>query len=804
MVTEMANNSKRSSNRAGAVLITVLTVACFAAILLTAVLTFVKRAHTNAYNNYNSEQAYYIASSALGSVHEYFEGQKDQNYPDLVAYAEANTNGTITLGNSAIGSVIPGGDCKVNISKVNDGYIRLSVTGYYNGQAETINAYYTVTPGQKASGIDNALYSNGAANFEHTCKNTGSITTGNSYITSNNPSSSGSVITGGDFMIKTQYTWKSDPNGEASSYVVVQGSMFADNQNAQFIPSNSKKNPMSGTYDNSSLFIALGRAYFGGNNLIIGDQTADLEMDMYCNTAFIGAPAASDYYRQKYYASEGFANTGAILTMCGNLYCYKIEDPSSDDYNNAQDGDLIVTSDVAGADIEGDVFVEGNIIFRTNNKGFKIKKINSGDPNSGGGTLYVSPTTEIRSDVGPLNAGSKIVCDAVSGDGLTYARVAQWMADGVLEINGVNTSTVVQEYNSNKTNPNLESILQMAFGTDKVRTDPINHGSANSRNYKPSVQFDPNYIKNYETTQEFLDKTPDNVNLKANYEAASLVDMEVYKQAAKYHDDELNLDFDYYINGSQDSGGCYIDDPTRFQNGGYVFVDMNAINDDYVIRIKGTSSTTIMMPTFIVKNGTRNEDGSWISAAKHCLYIIAEDQAEDMTVFFSSTGIFDYYTYKYVIKEGRAVNTAGYGKNGMGVVEKNASPGDADFPDGIFTPERTRTFLMVNPGDNVILNNANNGGSFIEAVIYAPQANFTWRSYGRQNVKFLTNINSYETAPLPDNSPLAVLGAIICDQMQAQQGFGVSFIPPSTDTNLGGNGGSENVDSVTFSHYESR
>lgn len=795
----MANNSKRSSNRAGAVLITVLTVACFAAILLTAVLTFVKRAHTNAYNNYNSEQAYYIASSALGSVHDYFEQQKDQNYPDLVTYAEANTNGTITLGNSAIGSVIPGGDCKVNISKVNDGYIRLSVTGYYNGQAETINAYYAVTPGQKPPGIDNAFYSNGTASFNQQCTNTGSVTTGSTYYTGNNSNSSGSIITGGDFIVDTKYSWSNDPNSLANSFIVAQGSLIQKNDNVSFVPTLPKKD------DNISQFISLGGAYFGCNDVTIGGTSGN-GMDLYCNALFVGPP--NGYYANEY-SSVSFPGASAILTVNGNVYCYKIEDTDSRFYGNDQDGDFIVTSGTGGVIINGDLFVEGDINIGVGNLngGFNVN-----------GTLYVSPTTNITS------GGVKIKCDAISGDGLTFARVAQWMADGVLEINGVNTSTVVQEYNSNKTNPNLESILQMVFGTDKVRTDPINHGSASSRNYKPATKFEDNYAKTYETTPEFLANSQNSV-INQKYIAANLTNMSVYKKE-NYHDNDLNLDVAFYIDGTHDSGGCYIDatsvggNPNLFTegNGKIIFVDMNQFSGDYVIRVKGMGSPRqFNMPMIIVKNGERDAQGNITTQPEGCLYIISDnDMGDNLNIYVNSlgntgAGLMDYYTYMYVVKQNRGINIAGFGSNGSGVVELNASSGYTG-PDGqdhgVYTPVQTRSFIMLNPGDKITLSNYGSG-SVIEGVIYAPLAAIdAGTGYGSDKFYLLKDVNSTElkkfTLNGQDDIRMSVLGAIICEDATLHQTFGVSFVPPSTDTKLGGDGSGEDVGSVTFSHYESR
>ncbi len=780
----MANNSKRNSNRAGAVLITVLTVACFAAILLTAVLTFVKRAHTNAFNNYNSEQAYYIASSALGSVHDYFEQEKTQNYPTLVSYAEAGTEGTITLGNDAISSLIPGGDCKVNISKVNEGYIRLSVTGYYNGQAETINAYYAVTPGQKASGIDNALYSNGAANFNQQCSNTGSVTTGGDYNTTNGSTSSGSVICGKDLNVLTGYHWKNDANGAANSYIVV-GHNFNTNNGSFVVEPRFAK-----TEDNVTQFLSIGGRFWTSLETHIG--LADKEFDVYCSTAKV--------------------TSTNVFEMYGNLYVYKLDDfdkvhgscgcgITADDM-----GDLELANQ-STLEIYGDVFVEGDVILSAVGNSRNIH-----------GTLYVSPTTEFKGTKPSLDQ-QKLTVDAISGDGLTTEKVRQWINAGYLRINGV----------SGTTDADLAG---------KVLTDPINHGSASSRNHKPEVDFDPNYIKTYETTQEFLDN-PDNATIKTKYQKALNTNLKDYKN--EFTDSELGIKFDYKVDGrlaSDGGNGCMIDEATlegdgnKFANGGKrVLVDMNQFTGDYVIRVKGVPMhvyewdpvygnvdydvNQMSMPTIIVKNGIRNDDGSWSSTkSEGCLYIIADETSPNMRYRFFKTGIMDYYTYKFLMKNDYGLNIGGYGKDGNGVVELNATSGYAapnGSDHGVYTPDRTRIFLMLKPGDSMTAgetqDRANGNDPLIEAVVYAPQASCNISTYGCNDLLFLRDPGTNQLSYLSVDQTyarLTILGAIICETFTGDEQFGVGFIPPSTDTNLGGGGAGQSVGSVKFSHYESR
>lgn len=208
----MANNhSGRGANRQGAVLLTVITVACFAAVLLTAIISFVNRSHTNAYNNYNSEQAYYIASSALGSIHDYFEA--DGDYSTLLAMADDNsgtgTTGTIKLGDNDISSLIPGGDCKVAVTWMGDAYIRVSVTGTCNGQYETLNAYYAVTPMNKPVKIKNALYAHSDSTFTMAASGQGAISTAGdiSLAGGNGADFRGTLACGGDFFIENKLYW---------------------------------------------------------------------------------------------------------------------------------------------------------------------------------------------------------------------------------------------------------------------------------------------------------------------------------------------------------------------------------------------------------------------------------------------------------------------------------------------------------------------------------------------------------------------------------------------------------------------
>lgn len=794
----MANNSKRNSNRAGAVLITVLTVACFAAILLTAVLTFVKRAHTNAFNNYNSEQAYYIASSALGSVHDYFEQEKTQNYPTLVSYAEAGTEGTITLGNDAISSLIPGGDCKVNISKVNEGYIRLSVTGYYNGQAETINAYYAVTPGQKAPGINNALYSDGGAGFGSAATSSGSVTMRGDYVATNDSTGAGSIITGHDFDVLTAFYWGNDPNGTANSYIVVGHNFNYNNGLLDINPTHPKNN------DNVSQFISVAGAFNMRLGATIG--RAGQEFDVYCSTANI---AATNH-----------------VNMYGNLYVYKLDDFA--EIHNAscgctttedQNGDLNFTN--AGRfELFGDAFVEGDISI---NGGGECHIIH--------GTLYISPETTITGPASITTDGASITCDYISGEGLTNDKVREWIQKKYLKINGVSNAATDEEL------------------AGKVLTDPINHGSSSSRNSKPVTSFD-NYENDYPSTDEFL-ANPKNLDVYNAYVSAGLTNIESFRRTTgeqpheknntRVPDSEIGVSFDYII----DSGnGCYIDNSDctigRSDHYNYVLIDMDKIDGNFVVRLRG-SNINLNYTYFIIKNGVRDTNGDFITQPDKFCYFIVEDRSgtDGSFISMSKSTIIDYNTFKYVFKDNRALDiSATYDPNTGDLTEANdktAPSGfkyklnDTSYVDfGVYTPNAERIYFLLRENDELFTGEdgtTNDDGLplVMEGIVYGPGNDngpgayvhgmgkgMSWEVNKSGNqVKMplvLKNNSSDEVEVLNKykDCRLAFIGAVICGSFKDErENFWVSFIPPAPGAGVG-DGGSEDVGTVTFSHYESR
>lgn len=777
IMANMANNhSGHKSNRQGAVLMTVLTVACFAAILLTAVITFVKRAHTNAYNNYNSEQAYYIASSALGSIHDYFE-EADGKYTKLIDMANANgktgTDGTITLGDVAMSELVPGGDCTVNVSYMGDNaYIRVSVTGYCNGQCETINAYYTINNNSKPANIDNALYCNGESNFAMSCSSTGSITTGKDFVAqSNNSSATGTIVTGGNFATRTTYHWTNDPNNTANSYIVAKGNFYINNSGCSFLPTLAKNE------DNKAQFISIGGAFAPIQSVKIGTDSVK-QMDLYCNACYLGGMDSSDPH---YLSGDG--KNSMSLEMYGNMYCYK-----DDAYvGKPENGSFIIHNDATGMSLYGNLYVEGIIKLETNHN------VNVY------GTLYIDPlNTTITT-----NSGHPITVDAISGNGLNATQVAQWINNGSLRIRktpGVDGTYV--------TATDVTTDTEGKY----VKQEAINHGTATSRSYKPEVDFD-NYKREYENTADFLNNKD---TVKALYNSAASKPISDY--ATSLTDSNLGITFTHVVTDS-----CYIDTNSFPEPGGhtyYVLVDVDSAGKDVVLRLKpgvqwdGSNGISLENVVFVVKNGKPDSDGKIPASVKSFCYIIAEDSSSTMTVSLSKTIVVDYYTYKNVIKEGKAINLTTYlddDGNIQNYISANSGYTYNGSDYGVYTPMPTRTYIMANEGDTITMGNQTQNSDEVplvcEAVVYAPNATIESSGYGSDKWVFLKDVNSTALGMLSDinsDTRLACLGALICETFNGNSNtFGVSFVPPAPGSGVGASS-SESTTKVEFSHYESR
>ncbi len=782
----MANNhSGRGANRQGAVLLTVITVACFAAVLLTAIISFVNRSHTNAYNNYNSEQAYYIASSALGSIHDYFEA--DGDYSTLLAMADDNsgtgTTGTIKLGDNDISSLIPGGDCKVAVTWMGDAYIRVSVTGTCNGQYETLNAYYAVTPMNKPVKIKNALYAHSDSTFTMAASGQGAISTAGdiSLAGGNGADFRGTLACGGDFFIENKLYWSNDPKQTTNSFVSVSGSIYTKNCGAEFSPVLSK------TDDNASQYISVGKSFQNSQSISIG--TAECAMDLYCNACYAGTAQNGDYY----YNSSYSTNTGSSFVQYGNLYCYKITtdsdgNPISDYTDN---GALIIGNLCNTFKVTGDVYAEGNIINRSQNADAVID-----------GTLYISPTTTIT------RAHNKsIVCDAISCDGLQLATIANWINDGTVKI--VNPAGGYFTFSQLSSLP-AEDLVKY------VKSDAINPGTTTSRNYKPSTDFVESFSQDYEDSATFLNSTL-NSAVKTQYEQAATKNLNSFPQSVNGGDITINV-----------NQSCYIDDSLNFETGGknyYIYIDVESMTTDCVIRLGHGNSNSVNLDNmiFIVKNGSRKADGTWLREPEHFVYFICENDETDqtpMTVNFGGCVIYDYNTYEKVVKNGYAINSAAV-YNDDGTVS-NYMNGNYDGTN-IYTLNESRVFIMGNAyrdGDgNIVaydtlnLASANNKNRAnlpvcLEAIVYAPGAKVTVGNGGTSEFKYIDTPNSttpHQFGYLSNQQVrVAVLGAIINENFSASLNtFGVCFVPPAPGSGVGSSDSTETT-RVAFSHYESR
>lgn len=807
------NERKRSSNRSGAVLLTVLTVACFAAVLLTAVISFVNRAHTNAYNNYNSEQAYYIASSALGSIHDYFE-KDGMDYTTLLDMADANSGngsqGTLKLQDGSgvydLENLIPGSDCSVSVTRSGQGYIKVSVTGYCLGQAETINAYYSIMGLTNPATIDNVLYSNGSTGFGQSASSVGSLTTRSSYNTSNNATAAGSVITGADFNVLTTYKWQTDPNNKAGSFVIAGHNFYInDGGDCTFEPANRKND------DNTSQYISVGGMFSPDKPITIGLAGANEQyMDLYCSTVNL---------------------TGnSRLTTYGNVYCYKLSDADWDkvhahtdlsDYEKNrcalqvstawdntlnknvvtgiitpltkdENGDFIVYGSSNGFEINGDLYVEGDIrIMDGNDKPYSVN-----------GTLYVDSATTISSSKSP------IICNAISGAGLDEETIYKWIDDGVLRIRmtaGSNNYWTVAQ-------------LRAMFPANRVqyiKKDGIVKGTVTSRNYKPSTDFG-NYERNYESTEDFL---AGNVEVKQKLDVAFNMPVGGHAAssdnlfAANVTDDELGMHFDYVIPSADvPTSSCQLTGSYDQKN---ILIDMNKVTGDFVVELDKSLSFSNGV-NIVIKNGEFDENtGKWVPGKEpdgFCYFIY--DQDEPNMTLNGTVSVFDYYTYKYFMKEQYALNLTSKVNSDDGSIEnyifqkKDGSPykdaGGNTY--GVYTPQPCRTYLMLKNGDTFNTGDiVGNCCGPLELIFYAPDGALNSSAFGLQTGKYYRgNGTTIEgLSALGTDARLGILGAIIDEKFTGHNTFGVEFVAPAPGSGVG-TSGSESTTEIKFDHYESR
>ncbi len=821
---------KQRGNNDGAVLLTVLTVACFAAILLTAVLSFVGRAHTNAYNNYNSEQAYYIASSALGSIHDYFE-EADGSYTKLLEMANANSNagttGTLKFSDGSdtieMSELVKDSNCTVKVSRMGDGYIKLSVTGYCRGQAETINAYYTVEEAKSLGGIDNALYCDGLATFDKKVSSAGPLTTRKDYFVQNSTNGNGTIITGKDFRVMAAgYYWKSEPGKQAKNYIIVSHNFRTeDGAGADFIPLSTKQN------DNTTQYIAIGGQFQIIGATHIGEEGR--EMDVYCSN--VSLQCKSEY---KSY---------------GNIYCYKLTQDEFDKVHEHSEGageietgDNPLTVENSGdftfnahaaTEINGDVYVEGNVIINDHAQSQTI----NGDLHLGAGSRIIDNTSNETNRMFLIGVKHLYVTD------MTYRDVAELLQKGTIifkerikQDNGSYVENILLDDSTAKTladksDSEIEETLK-----DLVTIQGFSHDVPTSREYKPDTSFET-YQRDYEITEEYLKK---HTEIKSAYESATDDITKYYVGAAPghpaMHDYDIDLDIGYYIHDPS-SYSCILSDLNANEAGNetnkrasVVLIDLNAIGHDYVIKLKPDGLSNVVNLTgasdqkpalILVKNGERNlTTGEWIKQPEHNLYVIADDGASGTTIKVDTEkfGVMDYYTYYYVIKNKYAINLTSYIDNNNGTQQGYmfVNESESTYKDksgtvhGIYTPPLTRNYLMINPGD--VLSLKNTCSVFLECVVYAPKAEIdSTLVYGYDGAFFLKDSSEETLRTLHEaindsstrDSNLCCLGAMICDKFTGQETFGVSFFPPCPDAGLGGSKTTSDTE-IKFSHYESR
>lgn len=815
---------KQRSNNDGAVLLTVLTVACFAAILLTAVLSFVGRAHTNAYNNYNSEQAYYIASSALGSIHDYFE-EADGSYTQLMNMATANgnagTSGTLKFSGSSdnkeISDLISDSNCTVKVSRMGDGYIKVAVTGYCRGQAETINAYYTVEEEKSNGNIDNALYSDGSTSLDVCASSSGPFTSRDSYNIRNNTVATGTVVAGFNFVTNANYTWKSDTTKNAKNYVIVGHNCLLNNP-VNFLPKD-KKTADGTTPDNTSQFIAVGGMFSVVNGPTQIGDIGGKEMDVYCNNFSMSSNSA--------------------YTQYGNIYCYKMTEDEFKKVHSLQTTDLTKNPcDCGTLDmskngkftlkpesnfiVDGSVYIDGEFDFAA--KPQHETKI-SGDLYLGADTKIIyNESTFYNGTQSNVNFSARLTITKLHAPGLTYKDVATLVKHGVIRFEGT-TEDWAKNIDPNAGDTVLSPILSPYFDTVT-----FSNNVPTSREAKPQTDFiDGNYQKSYEPTADYLSK---HIEVKTAFEVAAndptKFDIKNYFVTGGHTESDLNnTSFDYYIDHSNDGVNACVLSGLNGANrnsgqGATIFVDLDKIGADFVIVLKPQWGNSLTFeqnqgnPTIVVKNGEMDENGEWTKKPEHNLYIITAKDDAGYKITGQKFGIFDYYTYKYVCIERRAINIASYIENGEQKGRVFASAADNEFTDksgtavGVYTPMPTRTYFMLyNDKDELHLEQGEDGTPiFIEATIYAPKSLIEIPdSYGSKQVYLLKDPDSKKVTFLDDadgtNARLSCLGAIVCSQFKCGNQFGVSFVPPSPDAGIGG-GSSSGGTKIEFSHYESR
>lgn len=759
----------KNSNKKGSTLLTVVVVSCFAAILIAAVLGFVQRAHKNAFINYNSEQAYYIATSALDSIHDYLE-KDGADYTTLLDMAGANggagSKGTIKLGDNTIDDIIPGGECTLNVSYMGTAYIKVAVTGKCNGQEKTINAYYSVVKNSVPAQIDNAIYADANITFEFSSANAGSVTSKGDYNTSNNSTSNGSIVTDGDFNVKTSYNWTDDPDG-CGSFIVVGGNFIANNSGAKFSPIFPKV-----LEQNVSEFISVKNGFMPIQSVTIG--TPSKVMDLYCNTAYIGGANSSHTHWKNGYPSPNSMK----LELYGNMYCYKIENTADPNYGHVDDGDLIVTNDASEFVITGDVYVEGDIRSGTNRDNRIL------------GTLYISDTTNITT----MN-NHAIVCDAISYSTNTPMKVLDLIKTNKIKIPKVKGG---YDYYSAA---EFETLINSNNEADKVRvseivkTDPIVHTVSNSRNYKPSTDY-KDYKREYQTTEEFV---KDSATIKNLYQNALVTTTnKIANFETKFKDEYTGIEFEYVV----DKNYCLIDYNQIYGlNGKDLLIDMTQFSGDCVIVIDTNNQVrSLENVNIIVKNQIKNADGTVTTEADgFCYIVLAYDDSESTssTLNLHKVNIYDYCTYKHVIKDGKAINLSSYVGGDDKIINEI-------YTDKVYTPNLGRTYLMINEGDSLKLPQATHE-HMLEAVVYAPGVLIEGTSCGNSTLKYLFDAENPDTvAKFSGDKRVAVLGAVICDSYKEDSNtFGIAFSAPAPGSGVG-TSGSANKTKITFSHYESR
>ncbi|ADU22875.1 hypothetical protein [Ruminococcus albus] len=456
--------TKFTSQRKGAVLMTVTVVSVMMMVIIAAATSLVN--HTNVRTNieYRKKQAYYVASSCLRAFVAETTGYTDSTYTsaeiqaklDLIRHiADENRFVNVEIDKMDKGSPTPiskveprwsNAKCQLKVERINDNSVKVISTATYLGQEKTAVAYLSAQTMRKSQYTPKALEiigtdggnpskgyfenivvygSTGATDKDSHDNNT-------LYKFDNNQNELyGDVDINGSLVIQNHNYFKSNPyycQGEDDSkgcVLNVTRSLIISNNEPEFSPDFEKtasdnNDARVSPYNYNYVNVGEALVYTANNGGCFGKDDTH-QVDIYTNLLYIGkaddmqtgmmnaikgSNTDPDFNKKAYQFGSG---NGAGFKVYGNVYTFKDLTNGTDSFN----GDVVVNTTM---DINGELYVGGDLYITHSTGNINCKKIHM----QKGNYIFENQDRFVDASGKPTRSGTGTQPATVCGISVTY------------------------------------------------------------------------------------------------------------------------------------------------------------------------------------------------------------------------------------------------------------------------------------------------------------------------------------------------------------------------------------------------